>query len=129
MLMSSMINVHAQTDSVRAVQKQSDFEFHLDGDIVSKYLWRGLDLGQVSLQPEMSLSWKGLSLTAWGSVALSNPNDNTEIDLTLSYETGGFSCGVVDYWTNCNGNRFFFTTKTTSRVIRSRDSSATTSDL
>lgn len=108
LMMSSMINVQAQTDSVKNVQTQSDLEFHLHGDVVSGYLWRGLDLGHVSLQPEMSLSWKGLSLSAWGSVGLSDHKDNRELDLTLSYEIGGLSFGVIDYWTDSNNNRFFY---------------------
>ena len=106
--MSSVISMQAQTDSVNNVSAKSDFEFHLKGDVVTNYLWRGLNFGHVSLQPEMSLGWKGLSLKAWGNMGLSDSKDSREIDLTLSYEIGGLSFGVIDYWTDGNDNRFFY---------------------
>lgn len=91
------------------VWAQSRVEGHLKADIVSNYVWRGLEQGHVSLQPEMSVGWKGLSLTAWGSVGLTNHKDDTrEIDLTLSYETGGLSFGIVDYWNDGNDTHFFY---------------------
>ena len=35
-------------------------------DLVSGYVWRGQDLGGVSLQPSASIAYKGFSLGAWG---------------------------------------------------------------
>ena len=97
------------TGSAMMAQEQSEIEGHLQADVVSNYIWRGLDLGHVSLQPELSVEWKGLSLSAWGSVGLTNhKDDKREIDLTLSYETGGLSFGVVDYWTDENDKRYFY---------------------
>lgn len=90
------------------IRAQSQVECHLMGDIVSNYIWRGQELGHVSLQPELSVAWKGLSLATWGSVGLSHSNDAREIDLTLSYETGDLSFGIVDYWNEGNDNRYFF---------------------
>ena len=83
-------------------------EVHLGADIVSNYIWRGQDMGHVSLQPELSVGWKGLSLAAWGNVGLSDKDDNREIDLTLSYETGGLSFGIVDYWDDGAGKPYFY---------------------
>ena len=83
-------------------------ECHLKADFVSSYIWRGQNLGHVSLQPELAVAWKGLSLAAWGSVSLSHNNDVREIDLTLSYNTGNLSFGIVDYWDDGNDNRYFF---------------------
>ena len=57
-------------------------------DFVSSYVWRGLELGDVSMQPTLGVSYKGLSLSAWGSVGLSNPADTKELDLTLAYIIG-----------------------------------------
>ena len=95
--------------SMGSVQAQSDWEGSLKADFVSSYIWRGLDQGHVAVQPELSVGWKGLSLTAWGSVGLSGHTDDfREIDLTLAYETGGLSLGVVDYWTDENDKRFFY---------------------
>ena len=109
----SMSCVQAQSEettdtTVQSEKKQSEIEAHLKADMVNKYIWRGLDLGYVSLQPEMSIGWKGLNLTAWGSVGLSNKDDASEIDLTLSYETGGLSFGIVDYWNTDHDKRYFY---------------------
>ena len=80
------------------IRAQNQLECHLKADFVSSYIWRGQNLGHVSLQPELAVAWKGLSLAAWGSVGLSHSNDVREIDLTLSYNTGNLSFGIVDYW-------------------------------
>ena len=90
-------------------QAQNKIEGSLEADFVSSYIWRGLHLGHVSLQPELSVGWKGLSLTAWGNVGLSgHKDDNTEINLILSYQTGGLSLGVIDYWNDEHDTRFFY---------------------
>ena len=78
----------------------SDIETTISGDIVSSYIWRGLDLGNVSLQPTLGLAYKGLSLSAWGSVGLTDSKDVKELDLTLAYTIGGFNIGITDYWTD-----------------------------
>ena len=50
------------------VAAQDRVEATVQADVVSRYIWRGQDLGDVSLQPTLGLAYKGLSLTAWGSV-------------------------------------------------------------
>jgi hypothetical protein len=37
------------------LQAQSNVETSLKADFVSSYIWRGQDLGHVSLQPELSV--------------------------------------------------------------------------
>lgn len=63
-------------------------------DFVSSYIWRGQNLGNTSMQPTLGVEYKGLSLTAWGSVGLANLFDAKEFDLTLEYTTGGFNIGI-----------------------------------
>ena len=89
---------------------QDTVETTVGTDFVSSYVWRGLELGDVSMQPTLGVSYKGLSLSAWGSVGLSNPADTKELDLTLAYSVGGFNIGVTDYWFNAGLdplNRYF----------------------
>ena len=83
---------------------QDEIETTISGDVVSSYIWRGQDLGDVSLQPTLGIGYKGLSLTAWGNIGLSNPSDTKELDLTLSYTMGGFNISITDYWTNVGGD-------------------------
>ena len=72
----------------------------IGADVLNQYIWRGQDLGNVSLQPTLGLEYKGLSLMAWGSVGLADAADTKELDLTLSYTIGGLTIGITDYWTN-----------------------------
>ena len=85
-------------------------EVSVSADVVSSYIWRGLDCGSVSLQPSLGIDCNGLSLGVWASTGLSDPSDTKEIDLVLSYETGGWNFSLVDYWfdegPDCK-NRFF----------------------
>jgi len=89
---------------------QDNVETTVATDVVSQYIWRGQDLGSASLQPTLGIGYKGLSLTAWGSVGLVDANDTKELDLTLAYSLGKFNIGVTDYWFNAGldpQNRYF----------------------
>ena len=89
---------------------QEKIETTIAADFVSNYIWRGLDCGDVSLQPTLGIGYKSLSLTAWGNVGLSNSSDTKEFDLTLAYTIKGFNIGITDYWFNAGldpENRYF----------------------
>ena len=89
---------------------QDKVEATISGDLVSSYIWRGQNCGDVSIQPTLGVSYKGLSLTACGNVGLSNSDDTKELDLTLAYTTGGFNIGITDYWFSVGQdpeNRYF----------------------
>ena len=80
------------------VLAQENVETTVAADVVSKYIWRGQDLGSAAVQPTLGIGYKGLSLSAWGSYGIADPADTKELDLTLAYETGGLSIGITDYW-------------------------------
>lgn len=82
---------------------QDKVEASVGADLVSGYIWRGQDLGGVSIQPSLGISYKGFSLGAWGSVGFES-TDTKELDFTLGYSVGGFSISVTDYWFNQGGN-------------------------
>ncbi len=93
-----------------ATLAQEKVETTICSEVVSSYIWRGQDLGDVSVQPTLGIGYKGLSLTAWGSVGLSDPSDTKEFDLTLGYAIGGLNIGITDYWFNSGldpKNRYF----------------------
>ena len=77
---------------------QDNVEATVSADVVNQYIWRGTNCGNAAFQPTLGVSYKGLSLSAWSSVGLVNSDDAKELDLTLSYTTGGFNIGVTDYW-------------------------------
>lgn len=97
---------------------QNEVETTIGADIVNQYIWRGQELGDVSLQPTLGIAYKGLSLTAWGSIGLSNKDNTKEFDLTAAYATGGFHIGVTDYWFNTPNERYFaYSAHETSHVF------------
>ena len=95
--------------AAQTAKAQGGIEASVGADIVSEYVWRGQDLGNVSIQPSLELSYNGLSLSAWGSVGISNlaggAEQTKELDLTLGYTLGGFNFGVTDYWFS-GGNKY-----------------------
>lgn len=88
---------------------QDKVEASAGADVVSRYVWRGMSLGDASIQPTAGLSYKGISLSAWGSYDFLNSKSVKEFDLTLSYSTGGFNIGVTDYYFSYYGaeNKYF----------------------
>ena len=110
-IISLMLLTMALTTAAQETQEPEDkLEATVATDIVSQYIWRGQDLGHVSFQPTLGIAYKGLSLTAWGSVGLTDSHDTKEIDLTLAYNIGGLNIGVTDYWTTDGldpDNRYF----------------------
>lgn len=86
---------------------QDKLEATIAADFVSQYIWRGLDCGNVSVQPTLGVAYKGFSLSAWGSVGFKS-EDTKEFDLTASYTTGGLTVAVTDYWFDDPEPRYFY---------------------
>ncbi|MBQ0020575.1 MAG: hypothetical protein KBT39_08660 [Bacteroidales bacterium] len=86
---------------------QDKVEANIAVDVVSKYVWRGAECASGSVQPTLGVSYKGLSLTAWGNYGIVNSDDTQELDLTLAYSTGNFNIGITDYWFSGGDNRYF----------------------
>lgn len=75
-------------------------EFSFGADIVSRYVWRGIDFGEsASIQPALTFSHGGLEIGTWASYA-TNPGsaDANEHDLWIGYSAGAFSVGITDYY-------------------------------
>lgn len=75
--------------------------FSLGADIVSRYVWRGIDFGEsMSVQPSLTISSAGgFSLGAWASYSISASGAGAnESDLSMSYAVGAFTFGVNDYY-------------------------------
>ncbi len=67
-------------------------------DVVSRYVWRGIDQGSAaSVQPSLSLGYKGLTLDFWGSTSIAHIEPK-EFDIALGYEVGGLSLTLTDYF-------------------------------
>jgi len=97
--------VSALTPIARAQDKP---EAELGADLVSQYVWRGMNQGHASIQPTLGIAWKGLCLEAWGSIGITDSEDLKEIDLTLTYSIRKLTLGIVDYWSGDSADRYFY---------------------
>lgn len=95
---------------------QDKMKATLGADLVNQYIWRGQDVGNVSLQPAFGVEWKGLSLSTWGSVGITDATETKELDLTLKYTYKGFSVDVTDYWFS-QGSYFQYKAHKTTHVF------------
>ena len=76
-------------------------------------------MGNAAIQPNLSLNYRGLSLSAWGSVGLVS-EDVKELDLTLGYAIGDFSVSLTDYWFNTNPKYFDYAAHSTAHVFEAQ---------
>ena len=96
----SLIIICALFLGVNPLFAQDKFTVNAKADMVSNYVWRGSDQNSgFSIQPSLAMSYKGLSLSAWGSQSLTNiANGPQEFDINLSYSIKGFTITLSDYW-------------------------------
>lgn len=93
-----LVNICALTLLPLVAIAQDKVEATVSADLVSNYIWRGQDLGSAAIQPTLGIAYKGFSAEAWGNYGIADPDDTKEFDLTLKYQTGGFSIGLIDYF-------------------------------
>ena len=84
--------------SAAGLHAQSAPQAEAQVDLVSKYMWRGMEKGGISLQPMAKVSWEGVYAKLFGSKGF-QAGDAEELDLSLGYEFPfGLNIGVNDYW-------------------------------
>ncbi len=78
-------------------QENSRVDLQAGLDVVSRYVWRGLQFSDApNFQPYATISYGGLSLTGFGSYATSK--SYAEIDWTIAYSLHGLTLSVVDFY-------------------------------
>ena len=96
--------------------------FTFGTDFMSRYIWRGLNLGgnTPSIEPNFTynIGQTGLSLGAWGAFSIGGTVPNQETDLSLNYTIKAFTFTVTDYFFPVEGlgvrNRYFDYSKNTT---------------
>ena len=79
------------------------FSFGVAADVVSSYVWRGLEASaDPNLQPSAWLTWGPLEVGTWGSYSLGDDGFR-EQDFWIAYyfpesSAGGFAIGLNDYY-------------------------------
>ena len=105
-LIKTMAGIAAFMSAATLAEAQDKVEMSAGADLVSSYIWRGQNMAGASIQPSLGISYKGLSLSAWGSYGITDHDDTKELDFTLGYSAGGFSVGVTDYFCIAAGKEY-----------------------
>lgn len=105
LIISVIILVFAQEAAFADYEKEIELTF----DYFSKYIWRGQNLVDDDVfQTGLSVIYNGLTLSVWGSMEMTNINDNnnefTEVDYSIDYSGDlpgisglGYSIGLIYY--------------------------------
>lgn len=127
LMLLPFLRVTGQEAELSVIAREDDDALSLSfgADILSRYIWRGMDFGNSpAIQPNLALSWKGLNVGLWGSYAFTGHslqvNDTVltklgpyvETDFVISYTCQWFTLSLVDMFIhnglNPNaGNNFF----------------------
>lgn len=100
------------TVAIKAQDNTAKSSFDVSGDIVSRYIWRGIDLGNApSIQPGLSFTGgknlSNLEIGVWGSYDF---NGNfQESDIYVSYTINEiFTATITDYYFPGANNQNYF---------------------
>ncbi len=84
------------------ISKKGKSHISLGADLVSRYIWRGLQLGGNSpnIQPFFTFKRGGFEAGVWGAFSLSGNNRSQEVDLHVSqsFAKDLFTVTVTDYF-------------------------------
>ena len=92
--------------SVPATADGHGSSISIGADIVSRYVWRGVDFGDgASVQPSISYASGAFEIGAWSSWGLTS-NGANEKDLYLSFGAGPVDITITDYFFPTEGADF-----------------------
>ena len=96
------------TVAMIAQDNESKSSFDVSADIVSRYVWRGIDFGNApAIQPDISYSYSNLEVGAWGSYDFNGTFQ--EADLYVSYTLKEFlTFTFTDYYFPGANNQNYF---------------------
>lgn len=91
--------------SSQTIHSQNDNPVQLGADLMSRYIWRGIDLGgeSPSIQPSVKFAWDSkntdhtIILGVWGAYNFNTVNQEADIYLTYTYK-GIVSLTATDYY-------------------------------
>ena len=75
-----------------------DGGFDVSADVVSRYVWRGTELGNSPhIQPTVEYSTGGLAIGAWGSYGFADGYQESDLYVNYGFDFG-LSVGLTDYY-------------------------------
>ena len=85
-------NLFAQKADSSATAKSEPSKINVSVDLMSRYIWRGIDYGNApSIQPTLSLTKGGFEIGSWG--AFNTLGTYHELDPYAKYTIKSFSVG------------------------------------
>lgn len=116
-LLLNVFPIYGQTES------PSPVTFSANADLVSRYIWRGIDIGHApSIQPGISAEWKDFKIGAWGAYKATGEGGQ-ETDFYLSKTFGSLTFAIWDYWSFNDTTSFDFFDyheKTTTHLLEAQ---------
>lgn len=119
--------LHTCTEIVKAQEDGSESPISIGADLMSRYVWRGLDYrASPSIQPYLELGFGNFTVGAWGayttSISTANLMGIQEMDLYASYAIADLiTVGITDYFfpreSDYDYNYFDYGSDTTDHVI------------
>ena len=104
-----------------SAQDKQQSKFNISTDLVSRYIWRGLDYGKApAIHPTFSFISGGFEIGSWGS--LNTTGNYSEVDLYAKYTLKGITAAFTDYFVHNeafpNNTRYFnYNSKTTTHIF------------
>ena len=89
----ALVGVSAFSFQTKAEESAKGISLEVGADIVSSYLWRGMNLGGLSVQPSVTLDWNGLYVCGWANIGADSwlyEEFYPELDMTIGYDNYGF---------------------------------------
>jgi len=81
-----------------AQEEAEESPLSLGADLVSRYVWRGMQLSaSPAIQPSIEYSFGNFTVGTWGSYTFAH-EDFQEVDLFLTYSINSFSVTLNDYF-------------------------------
>ena len=100
LLLTFVLALTATFSFVNAQEEEASSPVSVSGDLVSRYIFRGLDFGNSpAIQPGIEAALGNFTIGAWGSYAFIATPTGIEADLYAGYTFGfGLYAGVTDYY-------------------------------
>ena len=105
-ILSAQTEIHDNTSTTtqltttKPIQKLKESNFHVQLDLQTKYVWRGMEMmteeSTPVLFPQLAYSYKGAYLYAMGGYSLNGKY--AEVDLGVSYNWQWLTIGISDYY-------------------------------
>ena len=85
-------------NSATAQEKKESKPYDLSLDLMSRYIWRGLDFGSApSIQPGFTFEKSGFTFGAWGAYTIASGAQEADIFVSYTYKKT-FSATITDYF-------------------------------